>query len=520
MTLEPGPVNASTGNLNKILSDQEAKALRERLQKTSDTLVLCHGVFDLLHPGHISHFEDAKSHGSVLAVSVTSDEFVNKGPGRPILPADLRALMLSSLQIVDFVWISRNETAQSAIELIRPDVFVKGPDYADPSTDPTGNIQREINAVEKFGGRVQFTQSPTMSSSKLANSLSQASGTELGNWLPSARRKVSVEGIHKWFNDISNLKIVVIGEAIVDSYVFVEALGKTSKEPVLAFLRHDSEMQLGGSIAVARHASGLGAQTTLITRVGDDATGKEVKSLLEKETSLQLVLQTVSDGITINKTRFIDESTGTKVFETYEMKDESASDLEDKEFIATMDPIIDEFDLILVADYGHGLLTEGVLERLSKARGTLAVNTQSNAGNRGFNSIARYPRVDIASLNGGELQLELRKRHTDVRSLLPELGATLGATWMVVTEGAKGMSIWNEKSGVQTMPAFTEFVKDRVGAGDALFAASSALLAVKAPLEAVGLFGNLAGASMVSDLGNSSSLVASDLIRHAKVALK
>jgi len=504
----------------KILSNREAKDLRQILQSQSNTIVLCHGVFDLLHPGHIAHFEDAKTHGSVLVVSLTSDAFVNKGPGRPVLSEDLRASMLSALEIVDFVWISRNETAQSAIELIRPDVFVKGPDYSDPSLDPTGNIQREIEAVKKCGGRVAFTTSPTMSSSRLANSLSQAAGSELGKWLPLARRSVSAGGIENWFSDISKLKILVIGEAIVDYYEFVEALGKTSKEPVLAFLRRESEMQLGGSIAVAKHALGLGAQTTLITRIGDDTTGREVKALLEEEGDLQLLLQTMSDEVTIRKTRFIDESTGTKVFETYEMTDEPVSEIVEAEFLTMLDPIVDEFDLILVADYGHGLLTEGVLKRLSQARGILAVNTQSNAGNRGFNSITRYPRVDIASLNGGELQLELRKRHTNARTLLPELGTTLGATWMMVTEGAKGMSIWNENSGVQTMPAFTEFVKDRVGAGDALFAVSSALLAVNAPVEAVGLFGNLAGASMVSGLGNSSSLVSADLIRYARVALK
>lgn len=171
---------------------------------------------------------------------------------------------------------------------------------------------------------------------------------------------------------------------------------------------------------------------------------------------------------------------------------------------------------------GRGLLLydEKVIDTLSKAPGVVSVNTQSNAGNRGFNSISRYPRLHIVSLNGGELALELRRKDVDILNILPKLGETTGAQWIVVTEGAEGMALWSRGFPVSEMPAFTENVQDRVGAGDALFAAVSLLLAVGAGPAVVGLLGNLDGEAIVADLGNRYSLSATDLQRHAEAIPK
>jgi rfaE bifunctional protein nucleotidyltransferase chain/domain len=126
------------------------------------TIVQCHGVFDLLHPGHVSHLAEAKAQGDILVVTVTPDRFVNKGPGRPVFTQEHRALMLAALEVVDFVAITDNPTAVDAITAIRPDVYVKGPDYTDPDDDISGNISVEEAAVVSCGGRIYFTQAPTM----------------------------------------------------------------------------------------------------------------------------------------------------------------------------------------------------------------------------------------------------------------------------------------------------------------------------------------------------------------------
>jgi rfaE bifunctional protein nucleotidyltransferase chain/domain len=131
---------------------------------------MSHGVFDLIHPGHIQHFIAAKKEVDVLIVSLTADLFVNKGPGRPIFNEEIRIKTLSALEAVDFITISRDKTAESIIELIQPDVYFKGSDYKSPDGDPTGKIEDEVQSVKKFGGRIVFTNELTSSSSQLINS--------------------------------------------------------------------------------------------------------------------------------------------------------------------------------------------------------------------------------------------------------------------------------------------------------------------------------------------------------------
>lgn len=510
----------SSPSAEKILPELKARDLTTKLRAEGKVLVQCHGVFDLLHRGHVEHLEEAKTHGDLLIVSVTSDEYVNKGPGRPVFPIEVRALMLAALEVVDYVFISRYPTAEPSIDLIRPHNFVKGPDYSELAADATGNIQREVDAVQKHGGAVIFTEADTMSSSTMVNAAGLAHSEELSQWLRDAREKISEDNIDAWFSDIKSLKVLVVGETIIDKYVSCEALGKTSKEPILAFLQGEEESQLGGAIAVARHLAGLGAQATLLSRLGIDQEGTRTKVRIKEDVGISTIFHESARTKTIVKRRFVDQATGAKVFETYEMSDAPATKDMDDEFCRLLEGVIDEFDLILVADYGHGLLSEKVVKKLSLSKKTIAVNTQSNAGNRGFNSISRYPRVDILCLNGSELQLELKKKHATISELIPGLGDGLGADWVAVTEGAKGLALWGGQKGVTQMPAFTEQVTDRVGAGDALFATVSVLLKIGACREAVGLFGNLAGASMVSSFGNRKTVSAPALVRHAKIALK
>ena len=90
---------------------------------------LCHGCFDLLHPGHISHFNYAKSCVDILVVSITSDEFVNKGPCRPVFPDSARLLMVSSLRSVDYSFITYSPNAVVLLGAFPFNVYFKGPDY-------------------------------------------------------------------------------------------------------------------------------------------------------------------------------------------------------------------------------------------------------------------------------------------------------------------------------------------------------------------------------------------------------
>ena len=111
---------------SKIKTIDELSRICEGLRKKGKKIAHCHGVFDLLHPGHIKHFEAAKGKGDVLVVTLTKDEFVNKGPGRPIFNQHLRAETLAAIQCVDFVAINEWPTAVEPIRKLRPHFYGNG----------------------------------------------------------------------------------------------------------------------------------------------------------------------------------------------------------------------------------------------------------------------------------------------------------------------------------------------------------------------------------------------------------
>jgi rfaE bifunctional protein nucleotidyltransferase chain/domain len=135
----------------------------------SKIVVLCHGVFDLLHIGHIKYFKEAKSMGDILVVTITPDRYVNKGPGRPAFNEKHRAEAIAALDIVDYVAINEWPTAIETIKLLKPDIYVKGPDYKDYKDDVTGSIKFEEDAVKSVDGEIAFTSDITFSSSSLIN---------------------------------------------------------------------------------------------------------------------------------------------------------------------------------------------------------------------------------------------------------------------------------------------------------------------------------------------------------------
>ena len=125
-------------------------------QSNNKKVVHCHGVFDLIHIGHIRHLQQARRLGDVLVVTMTPDRYVNKGPHRPAFGQDLRAEGVAALDCVDYVALNEWPTAVEAIQLLKPDIYVKGSEYGNPEGDLTGNIVPEEAAVKATGGRSEF----------------------------------------------------------------------------------------------------------------------------------------------------------------------------------------------------------------------------------------------------------------------------------------------------------------------------------------------------------------------------
>ena len=220
--------------MNKIFSLKNLQKIIFRQKKNKKKIVLCHGVFDLLHVGHIKHFQEAKSLGDKLVVTITTDNLVNKGLERPYFNQKLRAEAIAALDVVDYVAINNTPSAIFPLNTLKPNFYCKGPDYKNHQNDVSGQIKSEIKVVKKIGGKVIYTNDITFSSSRLLNKYAEIYNDHHKSLINEIKKKYKFPKIRKLVENFKKIKVLVIGETIIDQYIFCEALGKSGKEPVLA----------------------------------------------------------------------------------------------------------------------------------------------------------------------------------------------------------------------------------------------------------------------------------------------
>lgn len=152
----------------KIKNIEELSQIMQKVKSEGKRVVLCHGCFDLMHPGHIKYFQAAKKMGDVLAVTITPDRYIDKGPGRPVFNENLRAESIAALECVDYVAVNKWPTAEETLRLLRPNIYVKGQEFQNLE-DKTGKIQREYKIIQEIGAELRFTHEIVFSSTKLLN---------------------------------------------------------------------------------------------------------------------------------------------------------------------------------------------------------------------------------------------------------------------------------------------------------------------------------------------------------------
>jgi rfaE bifunctional protein kinase chain/domain/rfaE bifunctional protein nucleotidyltransferase chain/domain len=490
-----------------------------RSQGAGKTVVQCHGVFDLMHVGHIRHFEEAKAMGDVLVVTLTPDRYVNKGPQRPAFAEDLRAETIAALDCVDYVAVNQWPAAVETVKLLKPDVYVKGPDYRDPDSDITGKIAEEEEAVKSVGGRIAFTDDITFSSSNLINRYLPVYSKEVGEYLSGFSRRYSIEEVNGYLEDTRSLKVLVVGEAIIDEYQYCQTIGKAAKEPILAAQHLSTEKYAGGILAVANHVANFSDNVSMIAMLGADESQEEfVTDKVANSVETMFILK--DDSPTIVKRRFLDQYLSQKLFEVYEINDDDLNDDQNRELCDLLGRVLPDFDVVIVADYGHGMMTSDVIDVLCDKSRFLAVNTQSNAGNRGFNTISRYSGADYVTLAHHEIALEERNRRGDVKHLTLSVSKKLNSDRVVVTLGKSGSLCYSKDEGFFEVPAFANQVVDRVGAGDAVLSVTALCASQNVPMEVVGLIGNVVGAQAVATMGHRSSVERVPLMKHIESLLK
>ena len=505
---------------NRKVLDLDALAVRlKELKQEGRKIVLAHGVFDLMHLGHIRHFQHAKGMGDILIVTLTPDKYVNKGPHRPAFNQELRAEALSALDCVDYVAINNWPTAIETIHRLSPDLYVKGSDYKDRSNDATGNINLEEEAVRKVGGEIVFTDDITFSSSNLINRHLSVLPPEVHDFIRDFSASYSAADIVRCLDDAAKLRVLIVGEAIIDEYQYCETMGKSGKEPILAARYLSGERFAGGALATANNVAAFCDHVGLLTFLGEvDSHEEFVRKTLDEK--IEPFFLQMKNAPTIVKRRFVELYPFQKLFEIYVMSSSEDDEAQQQDLCSSLESLLPKYDVVIVTDYGHGMLGPRAVEVLSEHSKFLAINTQVNSENRGFNTISRYRRADYVCVSENEIRLEARSRNRPLEDILPEISKRLECRRMLITCGERGCFGFSQDHGFFQVPAFTGKVVDRVGAGDSVFAVTSLCVAQGAPMEMVGLIGNAVGAQAVATVGNREPIERVSLLKYLESLLK
>ena len=508
----------------KIKRREEFEEIREELRKEKKKVVLCHGVFDLLHYGHIEHLQEAKAQGDVLVVSITAAKYVNKGPGRPYFNDQQRMSFLSNLECVDYVLLSEAITVHEIVKVVKPDIYVKGQEYASVKNDVTGNIVSEQEIVEEYGGRIYFTHGEIYSSTKLLNNFF---GALPENVIETSRRlrnkygKEIVEKSREIVESFEKLKILVIGDIIIDKYIFCKVQGLTMKDAAMSTRYDFEEIYAGGALAIAKHISNFAGQVTMLSMMGMET---EISTYILKTMSpVECRIVQEKNFITPIKQRYLKRhplrQEYDKLFSVNNLLEmEKMREINRSNLYRNIEQMAEENDIVVVCDYGHGLLDEKAIRLIEEKAKYLAVNCQTNSSNHGMNIITKYKRADAFVVDETELNLAMVQTMEDKATSLRKLSERLKSKYAWVTLGANGALGKREEEEAQ-IPAITLHVKDTVGAGDAFYSLAALCAVREAPIDIATLISNVAGAIKTNTVGNSKAVEKVSLLKFLNTIL-
>ncbi len=504
---------------DKIKTLNELAEIIAGLKEEGKKVVLCHGVFDLLHPGHIKHFEAARREGDVLVVTLTEDRYVGKGPGRPVFNQRLRAETLAEIEAIDYVAINQWPTAVETLKKLKPDIYVKGSDYADRSRDLTGEISREEEAVKAGGGRIHFTDEISFSSTELLNVHFSVYHEEADRFLKGFRKQYRAEKIIRMLKDLKKLKVLVIGDPIIDEYHYCQPMGKAWKETVITSRYINRESFAGGVLATANHIAGFCDKVDLITCLGRENPQEEfIRDKLKPNITPRFFYR--DDAPTVTKRRYVDPAFLSKMFEVCFLNTRTPGPEITGEVCDHLAKVCPDYDLVLASDFGNGFIGAEMVNVLCEKSRFLAVNTQTNSANAGFNLITRYPRADYVCIDEPEIRLALSDKYGSLEEMIIRIAKRLQSQRVTVTRGHNGSLGYNPQTGFCEVPVLSKEVVDRIGAGDAYLAVTSACVAAGYPMDMVGFVGNAVGALAVRIVCNRQSVEPVPLYKFITALLK
>tara|TARA_A100001015_G_scaffold319689_1_gene443408 strand:+ start:1946 stop:3415 length:1470 start_codon:yes stop_codon:yes gene_type:complete len=487
----------------KINSLTKLSKLRNKYKNLK--IGLCHGVFDVLHNGHINHFKDAKKKVDILVVSVTTKKFVNKGPRQPFNNDFQRLNILESIKYIDYVCLNKKKDSKEILKFLKPDIYFKGKDYI--KSDFHGNLKDEIKVLKKNKGKIYLTKTKLQSSTKIFN--------HSYNWSIDQKKylnkvnKYSWEALQEIFNLLSKKTVNLIGEPIIDKYEYCDIVGTTTKDPAISVLEKKSISIGGGVIAAAKMASQFCKKVNLITY----GKPKILKKHLNECKNIKLINISTKQNIQY-KRRFINSNRMEKLIQITNFKKNLLSSKEMNKCISELKKVKNEN--LIICDFGVGLFEKNVLNYLNSSKIKKYLNVQSNSINLGFNFFTKYNKYDYLSLDKREWSLGLKKANLDLNDIN---NSVKNYKYLAITKGKYG-SVFKSKKKTYDTPVFVKSAKDTTGSGDAFFVITSLLTMLNIDNVLIPFIGNVYAGMHSQNIGNYKIVNKNELLSNINSLIK
>ena len=498
-----------------------ASSLKKIKEKNKKKIILCHGVFDVVHPGHIRHFIYAKSKADILVVSCTSDKFIDKGTYRPHVPERLRALNLAALQMVDFVIIDNNKTPINLIKVLKPNYFAKGFEY---NAKLNLETKEEIKFVESQGGQMIFTPGDVVfSSSKIIdNNQLKIDDEKLLSLL--AHNNIKLNNLINIIKKFKKLSVHVIGDTIVDTYTNTQFIVGQTKTPTFSVLYDSEKNYIGGAAIVALHLKAAGAKVKFTSLLGNDKLKKFVVQELKKNKILtNLIID--KNRPTTNKNLIISEDY--KLLKIDKLDNRPINNLQINKIIRNIKK--DNSDIMILSDFRHGIFNNFNVEKICSAIPKKIFKVADSQVASRWGNITLFKDFDLITPNEREARFALADQDSTVGQLATELYKKTNCDNLILKLGSKGIFcvsnvINKNKDKYFFLNSFLNqnSLIDAVGAGDALLAYSSLSYKISGCLISSSIIGSLAASCACEIRGNqpiNSSLII-DKIDELKKRLK
>ncbi len=495
--------------MNKIIPLSEIERLRKSNAK--ETLALCFGQFLQLDYSTLHFLENAKKHCTKLVVLLASQGEGNEEDHAYFPHLRKRAELLALLPFVDYVVLNPLPSAVSAINKLKPRFFLRHASYRSPSADLSGHLRAEEDALNKVGAELLFTEDALPESKHLLESLGLVWNSRQVEAIRDAEKLLKKNPLSQIMDQIHKTKVLVVGEPIVDTYIFCEADSISSKSPSISARYLHEENYPGGSLAIARHLQALGAQVTLLITHGDEP---YFVNLLRTSVSsdIQLEYEVIPNMPTPRKTRFVVPFKHQRIFEMTHLRSDQWKHHSSANFCKKLQKLGREQDVTIISDFGHGLFEGQVLQSTKKIPSFIGLNVQTNSGNFGFNPFTKHSHYDYLSIDERECRVATHDRLTPIRELAFDTIKNKIKGPAAITLGGSGSLYFDSRYREHFCPVFFKDGIDTIGAGDAYFALTTLLVQQEIHPDLIPFLGNVYAGLKTRIIGNKEAVSKESII--------